>query len=157
MSVRAAEFKPHIPQDIASLHKLIDNYHWQADHFEWVAWAESFTEDCEFDLPGTFGVMRGRQQIHDICKGNMDHVYATMQHVMVNLDFDVTGTDTATGHGNLIFTAVPDATQPHQFYQAGGRYRWEFRRTPAGWRISRARLDFLWNNGGDQADVFAGS
>lgn len=157
MSERPSLHSPAAQHDLLLLQKLINNYHWQADHFEWAAWAASFTEDAEFDLPGTFGLMRGRQAIHDTCKGNMDHVYQTMQHVMVNLDFDIDGSDTARGHGNLIFTAVPDATKPHQYYQAGGRYTWEFRRTDGGWRISRARLDFLWNNGGDQADVFAGS
>ena len=141
--------------DCAQLSKLINTYHWRADHFDWEGWADSFTEDAIFDLPATFGLMRGRQQIHDICKGNMDHVYDTMQHVMVNLDFDIIDANNATGHGNLLFTAVPEATKPHQFYQAGGRYNWKFRRTQSGWRICEARLDFLWNNGGDQSDVFA--
>ncbi len=143
--------------DLAGLTKLINNYHWRADHFDWVGWADSFTDDAEFELPGTFGMMKGRQQIHDICKGNMDHVYDTMQHVMVNLDFEITGVDSATGHGNLIFTAIPDAAKPHEYYQAGGRYNWKFKRTAAGWKICAARLDFLWNNGGDQSAVFAGS
>ncbi|MGD9604121.1 MAG: nuclear transport factor 2 family protein [Gammaproteobacteria bacterium] len=143
--------------DVYALARLINNYHWRADHFDWVGWADSFTEDAEFDLPGTFGMMKGRQQIHDICKGNMDHVYEAMQHVMVNLDFEVGGADSATGHGNLIFTAIPDAARPHEYYQAGGRYNWKFRRTSAGWKICTARLEFLWNNGGDQSDVFAGA
>lgn len=143
-------------QDQLLLAKLINSYHWCADHFDWVGWADSFTEDAEFEFAGGFGVMKGRQQIHDICKGNMDHVYDTMQHIMVNLDFEITGPDSATGHGNLIFSALPDATKPNQYYQSGGRYRWQFRRTPGGWKISRAHLEFLWNNGSDADQVFVG-
>ena len=150
-----ANVTPARLQDYVLLEKLINDYHWRADQFDWVGWANSFTDDAVFELPSTFGKLCSRQEIHDVCKGNMDHVYSTMQHVIVNLDFDVTGPDTATGHGNLLFTAVPDAAKLHQYYQAGGRYLWNFRRTASGWRICHARLDFLWNNGGDQAAVFA--
>ena len=68
-------------QDQLLLAKLINNYHWRADNFDWAGWADSFTEDAEFEFAGGFGMMKGRQQIHDICKDNMDHVYDTMQHV----------------------------------------------------------------------------
>ncbi|MBT8445614.1 MAG: nuclear transport factor 2 family protein [Gammaproteobacteria bacterium] len=141
--------------DMAALEKLINDYHWRADNFDWKGWADSFTKDAEFELPDTFGMMRGRKEIHDICKGNMDHVYGAMQHVMVNLDFDITGKNSATGHGNLIFTAIPDPEKPSECFTSGGRYNWEFTRTGKGWKISRARLVFLWNNGQDTADVFA--
>jgi hypothetical protein len=117
-------------EDQLALRKLINSYHWRADHFDWSAWADCFTEDAEFDFSGEFGVMCGRQAIHDICKDNMDHVYGEMQHVIVNLDFEVTGENTAAGHGNLIFAAQ-------------------------GWRISRARLDSLWTRGENAGDVFS--
>ncbi len=140
--------------DQLALQKLINAYHWHADHFDWVAWAACFTADAEFDFSSEFGTMRGREQIHDICKSNMDHVYEAMQHVMVNLDFDITGTDTAHGRGNLIFTAIPDRTRPEQNFQSGGRYQWEFARTPTGWRIAKAKLEFIWTRGDNVGDVF---
>ena len=62
-------------EELAALEQLIHTYHWNADHFDWKAWAECFTEDATFNLPGTFGLMKGRQAIHDTCKGNMDSVY----------------------------------------------------------------------------------
>lgn len=142
-------------ETLAALEKLINTYHWNADHFDWKAWADCFTEDATFNLPGTFGLMQGRQAIHDTCKGNMDQVYDTMQHVMVNLDFEITGPDSATGHGNLVFTAVPDENRPDQPYRAGGRYTWAFRKTAEGWRIADATLVFLWNTGNDGDAVFA--
>ena len=142
-------------EDQLALRKLINSYHWRADHFDWSAWADCFTEDAEFDFSGEFGVMCGRQAIHDICKDNMDHVYGEMQHVIVNLDFEVTGENTAAGHGNLIFTALADPAKPDQNFQFGGRYDWSFARTGQGWRISRARLDSLWTHGENAGDVFS--
>lgn len=144
-------------EELAALEKLIHTYHWNADHFDWKAWSECFTEDATFELPDTFGTMRGRREIHDTCKGNMDAVYDAMQHVMVNLDFELTGPATATGHGNLVFTAVPDRKRPDRCFRSGGRYTWSFAKTPEGWRIADATLEFIWNNGGDTDAVFAGS
>ena len=141
-------------ENLAALKKLIDTYHWRADHFDWQGWSECFTEDAEFEFPGAFGTMCGRKNIHDICKSNMDHVYGEMQHVMVNLDFDLTGPNTATGHGNLIFTAIPDPLKQSVNFMSGGRYNWEFKRTDDGWLIAKAHLVFLWTAGQDQEDVF---
>ena len=140
-------------EDQLQLRKLINVYHWRADHFDWQGWSETFTEDAVFDLPNSFGLLRGRKEIRDVCKGNMAHVYKIMQHIMVNLDFEVTGHDTATGHANLIFSGVADLNKPTEYVQSGGRYNWEFLRTKEGWRISKAHLVFLWSNGGDKESV----
>jgi ketosteroid isomerase-like protein len=142
-------------EDQLALTKLINSYHRRADAFDWEAWADCFTEDAEFDFANEFGTMCGRRVIHDVCKSNMDHVYEVMQHVMVNLDFEVTGADTAIGHGNLIFTALPHADQPHLNFQSGGRYDWEFKRTLDGWRIAKAHLDFIWSQGENVGAVFS--
>jgi len=142
-------------EQLQALEKLINTYHWRADHFDWVGWADCFTEDAVFDLPNSFGLLKGRKNIHDSCKGNMDHVYDEMQHVMVNLDFELTGPDTAEGHGNLIFTGIADRDKPDEAYTGGGRYIWKFKKTTAGWRISEAMLQFLWNTGADSEAVFA--
>ena len=143
--------------DQLALQKLINRYHWCADQFDWRAWADCFTPDAEFDFAAEFGTMCGRDQIHDICKGNMDHVYEAMQPVRVNLDFEITGADTAVGHGNLIFTAIPERARPEQNFQSGGRYNWEFARTADGWRIAKARLEFIWKRGDNVGDVFQAS
>ncbi len=136
-----------------ALDKLINTYHKRADAFDWVGWAECFTEDAVFEFAGGFGVMRGRQDIHDKCKGQMDHVYRVMQHIMINLDFEVSG-ERATGTGNLIFVGVTDPQKATDFYMSGGRYRWQFALTKDGWKIAAAFLEFIWNNGADAAAVF---
>lgn len=140
-------------EDDRALTKLINTYHKRADAFDWNGWAETFTEDAVFEFAGGFGRMCGRKDIHDKCKGAMDHVYNVMQHIMVNLDFEVTG-DRATGTGNLIFVGIGDEHQPAAFYMAGGRYRWAFLRTQEGWKIADAFLEFIWNNGADEDAVF---
>lgn len=139
--------------DHLQLEKLINTYHWRADSLDWVGWSETFTEDAVFNLPNSFGLLKGRKEILEVCRGNMAHVYKIMQHIMINLDFELTGADSATGHANLIFTGVADPSEPTQYVQSGGRYVWEFRRTAAGWRIHKAHLDFIWNNGGDKESV----
>lgn len=143
-------------EDLRALEKLVNNYHQRPDEFDWVGWADNFTEDALFIFEGGFGEMRGRQGIMDICKSSMDPFFELMQHIIVNLDCTLTGPDTASATANLIFSAVADQTRRDVYYQSGGRYKWEMARTPQGWRISKAHLEFLWNNGGDADNVFEG-
>ena len=141
-------------EQIRQLTKLIATYHQRADAFDWEGWAETFVEDAEFTFEHGFGLMKGKQGILDICKSSMDPYYDLMQHIMINLDFELTGPDTATGKANLIFTATFDETKRDQYYQAGGIYRWTFRKAADGWRIASAYLDFIWNKGNDSDAVF---
>lgn len=134
--------------------KLMNTYCSLADQFRWEEWAECFCEDTVFDIPNAFGNLKGRKEILATCKGNMDHIYAEMQHYIVNVSVDVLSKDKATATGNLIFVGIPDAAKPTQYYQSGGRYQWEFTKGEEGWRISRAVLNFLWNNGQDSDSVF---
>jgi hypothetical protein len=113
-----------------------------------------FTEDAVFTIPGAFGILTGRKEIHDVSKAALAALYQTTQHYIVNLDFEIDG-DSATGSGDLIYCALPDAGQPTGYYLTGGRYRWTFARTPAGWRIATASLNFLWNNGAGNGSVLA--
>jgi len=140
-------------EDDYELRKLIARYTKRGDAFDWKGWADLFTEDAIFTVPGAFGTLRGRREIHDIPKSKIHGVFATTQHYIVNLDFDVQG-DTAQGTGSLFYVAVANAAKPNDYYMAGGRYQWSFVRTKAGWLISKAHLDFLWNNGSDAESVF---
>ncbi len=139
---------------IQALTHLINSYHQTADRFDWEAWADHFVDDATFYFEHGFGEMTGRDGIRDICKSSMDPFYDLMQHIMVNLDFEITGSNTASGRANLIFTAVFDTDKRDNYYQAGGIYRWDFVKTAKGWLISKAYLDFVWNNGNDATGVF---
>jgi SnoaL-like domain len=149
-----SESRLQLLEDELALRKLINSYTKRGDGFDWKGWAELFTESAIFTVPGAFGTLRGRQEIHDISKSKLDGVFATTQHYIVNLDFDLNG-DTAEGTGSLVYAAVPDNNKPSDFYMSGGRYKWSFTRTPAGWRIAKAHLDFLWNNSSGADSVFA--
>lgn len=140
-------------EDELAIRKLMNLYCKRADAFEWDNWAETFTEDSEFEFEGGFGTMQGKQTILETCRGAMDHVYDDFIHYIVNVDADIDG-DTATGTGNIIFAALTDETRPTNVLLQGGRYKWTFKRTEAGWRIARTKLRFIWNNGGDEDAVF---
>jgi ketosteroid isomerase-like protein len=141
-------------ETLEALNRLINSYHQTADRFDWDAWADHFTDDATFYFEHGFGEMTGRDGIKEICKSSMDPFYDLMQHIMINLDFEITGPDSAKGRGNLVFTAIFDKEKRDNYYQAGGIYRWEFARTPRGWLITKAYLDFVWNNGNDSDGVF---
>jgi ketosteroid isomerase-like protein len=140
-------------EDERSLSALTHRYLTLADSRQWVAWSETFTEDAVFDLPNSFGLMTGRQEIFDVCVGKMEGTWAETQHLIVNADFTVDG-DQARGTANLIFTGVPPGASPTDVYMMGGRYLWRFRRTDGGWRISQAWEEFIWNNGTELEAVF---
>lgn len=156
MTDKSLEQRVQLIEDELALNKLVNIYHKRADEFDWAGWADTFTDDAVFEFDNGFGLMEGKQNIHDTCKAAMDHVYQDQQHIMINLYFDIDG-DTATGTGNLIFAAMTDVTNPVDHYLAGGRYRWKFQRTPQGWRFKHTNLKWLWNNGADKDSVFGGS
>jgi SnoaL-like domain len=66
-----------------------------------------------------------------------------MQHVLVNLEFDLHG-DSATGSGNLLYASTLDSAREAPDRAIGGRYRWTFARGPEGWQIARAELHRTW-------------
>lgn len=154
MSNATLEQRIQLIEDELALKKLMNTYQRRADEFNWAEWAETFTEDSLFEFEGGFGRMEGKQFIHDTCKAAMDPIYDDFQHYMVNLDFEIDGSDIATGTGNIIFVALTDSSKPTEIYMAGGRYRWKFARTTDGWRIKHTMLQWVWNNGQDADGVF---
>lgn len=153
MTNQSLEARIQLIEDRRAIEHLVNEYHKRADAFDWAGWSETIAEDGVLDFPTGFGKMSGRKNIHDTCKASMDHVYEVMQHVIVNLDIEVNG-DTATGTANLLFTGIMKASDPTKYYQCGGRYKFNFQRTPQGWLIGRYFLEFIWNNGGDADSVF---
>jgi len=141
-------------EDESAIRKLMNIYGKRADAFDWDGWAQCFTDDSVFEFDGGFGTMHGRADILEKCRGSMDHVYDDFIHYIVNVDIDVDG-DSATGTGNIIFVSLTDESKPTEYYMSGGRYKWRFARTAAGWRIAHTLLRFIWNNGADADAVFA--
>lgn len=152
---QSLETRLQILEDERRLRQLVAAYTQRGDAFDWEGWAELFAEDAVFTIPGAFGTLTGRKEIHDVSKAALGPAYQITQHYIVNLDFMVDGSDMATGRGDLIYSALPDSEKPTHFYLTGGRYNWTFKRTATGWRIYRATLNFLWNNGVGAEAVFA--
>lgn len=139
----------------AGLDALIQRYAATADRREWRDWVQCFAPDARFDLPNSFGLMTGREEIYDVCVGKMDHVWAETQHNIASRDFHVDG-DTASGTANILFAGLPVGADPTQCYTMGGRYRWTFVRDAAGaWTIADAWEEFIWNSGSEEQAVFA--
>lgn len=139
----------------ADLGSLVQRYVTTADCRQWREWVTCFTPDAQFDLPNSFGLMKGREEIYDVCVSKMDHVWAQTQHNVVNRDFRVDG-DTASGTADISFTGLPVDADPTGFYAMGGRYRWKFTKDRDGnWAIADAWEEFIWNNGSEQQSVFA--
>lgn len=134
-------------EELAALEKLMNTYHWRVDQFDWDGWAECFTKDAVFELPNLFGKLNGQDEIVSTCKENMDDVYDEIQHIMINLDFELVDAETATGHGNLIFTGIENRNKPDEAYTTGGRYTWIYKKEEGAWRIHHSTCLFLWNNG----------
>ncbi|WP_197277035.1 nuclear transport factor 2 family protein [Sphingomonas profundi] len=154
MTEQSLEQRIKLIEDELAVQKLMKTYCKRADAFDWVGWAECFTEDSLFEFHGGFGTMNGKADILEKCRGSMDHVYSSFIHYIVDIDVDVDGSDRATGTGNIIFAALTDDDKPTDYLLQGGRYKWEFARTADGWRIARTLLRFIWNNGADADSVF---
>lgn len=154
MTEQNIEHRLKLVEDELAIQKLMNTYCKRADAFDWIGWAETFTEDSIFEFDGGFGTMRGKAEILEKCRGSMDHVYSSFIHYIVSVDVDVDGSDTAVGTGNIIFAALTDDEKPTAYYLSGGRYKWTFKRTVEGWRIAQTKLRFIWNNGNDQDAVF---
>lgn len=137
-----------------ALEDLMLRYQQAADRHDWATWAACFTEDAVYEIPSSFGVMRGRKAIHDQCKTDMHDSFEKMQHIIVNQGYGRSGADSARGQANFVFAATPDAKHPGQNYVCGGRYRWEFRREEGDWLISRASAEYLWHVGNATGGAF---
>jgi|SRR3954463_9343357 hypothetical protein len=98
-----------------------------------------FTADVTVATPG--GQAQGVERVAEQARRN--HQADATQHVITNVLVDVDG-DRATARANLIVTFVPDAGQPAVHRTLGERYRFEGRRTGAGWRLSRVEVAPVW-------------
>jgi hypothetical protein len=98
-----------------------------------------FTDDVTVATPG--GQAQGVERV--VAQARRNHQTDLTQHVITNVLVDVEG-DRATARANLIVTFVPDAAQPAAHRTLGERYRFEARRTPAGWRLSRVEVSPVW-------------
>lgn len=147
----ALEARLQVLEDKEALGALMNRYCRTADAKDWQAWGMCWTEDALFDF-GPFGQHHGRDTIRDVCSES-EEPYQDMQHSITNMQFEVDG-DRATGTAYLWFAGVPDKTKPHEHFDIGGPYKWEFERGADGWQLSKMELRVAWTVGADDDAVF---
>jgi hypothetical protein len=75
-----------------------------------------------------------------------------VQHIITNLITDVDG-DQATGRANLLVSFARTGPNDPAPLLIGEVYRFSFRRTPAGWRISHLSSTRTWSLNQENQDV----
>ncbi|MEQ9464690.1 MAG: nuclear transport factor 2 family protein [Haliea sp.] len=106
---------------------------------------EVFTEDAHIDYSAFGGSVGNLEEtIAYLKQAVADEIFPNSQHLNANLQFTVNG-DSATGRVmcfNPMEMNLPDGGQ--QVFLIGLWYVDEYRRTPAGWRISRRVEEKSW-------------
>lgn len=145
------EKRLRILEDKEELGSLLNRYCYIADMKDWKGYSETFTVDGSMHYE-SWPEVRGREAIAKAASA--ETIFEGLQHSMTNFQFEVDGSDRATGRSYLWFAATPKTSQPRDNYSFGGPYNFDFVRTPEGWRISKMRLRKIWANGHDSLKVF---
>jgi hypothetical protein len=112
------------------------------DGRDWEGWAACFTPDGVFELDGAQVLQSEMAE----WLGTMLQFYPATQHIMTNFVIEIDGDRAATRH-YLHSSHLPDRARPLRHSDVGGWYDSEYRRTDEGWRFTRVRLEFLWEDG----------
>jgi hypothetical protein len=103
---------------------------------------ELFTDDGVIEVPyATIPAAEIPERVGHILGG-----FDATHHMVSNLEIDIDG-DEARSHHYLRAVHVPHAEHPDQHADYGAVYDNEYRRTPAGWRLSKVRLRFVFSEG----------
>jgi 3-phenylpropionate/cinnamic acid dioxygenase small subunit len=150
--LQALEKRIKLLEDKDAIKTLLNRYCNTADDREWEAFGKCFTEDGVLGFEN-WGEVVGPAKISDI-SSNAENRFEGLQHSMTNMQVDVDG-DEATCRCYLWFAATKDRKKPNEYYAFGGHYKFNFRRTPDGWRISRMQLKKMWAQNEDTEGVFS--
>lgn len=99
-----------------------------------------YAPDAETDSPR--GALRGVDQIIDVLRRTSPEEELT-QHLTTNVLVDLDGDRAAVDSRQLVYFFRRGAA-PHR--SAGVQARYTAVRTPAGWRLARARISPLWQH-----------
>lgn len=140
-----------ILEDKDALTALLNRYCNIADQKDWEGYANTYTDNGVMTFE-SWGDIVGKAAIAKTASA--EQIFEGLQHSMTNMQFEVDGSDRATGTAYLWFCATPETANPGINYAFGGPYKFEFARTNQGWRISRMRLRKTWAMGKDTKGVF---
>lgn len=124
----------------ASIEDVLVEYARAVDARDWPALAACFTDDCVVDY-AVSGHAEGPEQVVSRCRAAVEPLDVT-QHYVTNVRSTVDG-DTATS----VCSLAAQHLRGDASYLFGGVYTDDWRRTTAGWRITRRRLERRWTSG----------
>ncbi len=130
--------------DESDLRKLILQMPWHLDSKDWDAVGRLFTEDAELEIRGE--KRKGREEIVNGPKGDLQKLYEATYHHMGNIYIDIDG-DTASIVAYTVAYHLPKASDPTMHADAGGKYYVEAVRTESGWLMRKLRLEIGWLGG----------
>lgn len=142
-----------ILEDKDALAALLNRYCNIADAKDWEGYADCYIDDAVMTFE-SWGDTVGKKAIAEAA--SVEQPFEGLQHSMTNMQFQVNGSDQATGTAYLWFCATPETAKPEVNYAFGGPYKFQFARTNEGWRISRMRLRKNWAQGKDTKGIFGG-
>lgn len=149
--IEKLEKRLQILEDKDQLASLLNRYCYIADARDWKGYSETFIEDGSMNYE-SWPSVRGREAIAKAASA--EDIFEGLQHSMTNMQFEVDGSDKATGRAYLWFAATPKTSKPEDNYAFGGPYHFQFVRTSEGWKISRMQLQKVWSIGHDSLKVF---
>lgn len=133
--------------DRAHLSDVLNRYATGVDTRDWTLFRSCFTDDVEADFtsiwPGL--VVRGADEWVKRAEAVIEGL-TTTQHIITNHAFDIQG-DRATGTAYLHAQHVLHNRLGDGHNVLAGVYRYEFARTPEGWRIEKYGLTVTWGTG----------
>jgi hypothetical protein len=144
-----------ILEDKEALATLLNRYCNIADAKDWQGYADTYIDEGAIMTFESWGDIVGKENIARTASA--EQVFEGLQHTMTNMQFQVDGSNKATGTAYLWFCATPETSKPEVHYAFGGPYKFDFQRTDKGWRISRMRLRRIWAQGTDTKKVFGSS
>lgn len=119
--------------DYIAIRQLNATYNRHADRADGEAYANLYTEDGELNIVGE-GIYSGREQIAARCNAT-----TTAVHITTEPEIDING-DTALQRVRML-TVLQDGKGTRNEFVASGWYIDELKRTEAGWRYYRRRVE----------------
>ena len=112
------------------------------DTKDWQAYIDTYAEDGVVELPWA---TVSRAEIADFVPRDIGRFHAT-HHISSNHSIEIDG-DIARSRSYLLAMHVLDPDDQASQWLSAGWYDNEYRRTPAGWKLTRVRITPVWEIG----------
>jgi ketosteroid isomerase-like protein len=128
--------------DRAEISELLHTFARALDEKDWESYVDTYAEDGAIELPWA---TVPRDKLAEFVPHDLGRFHAT-HHISSNHQIDVSG-DTARSRSYLQAMHVLNAGDQGSQWLVAGWYDNEYRRTPAGWKLTRVRITPVWELG----------